>query len=182
MNIPNAITAVRFVLIPFFGYFLYMGQFDSSQYIVAVIIFLIGGFTDVLDGFIARKFNLITSFGKLADPIADKLMQITALVILTIQDKIPVVVLIIVIAKEAFMGTGSILLYRQENLVVSANWYGKLATVVFHIAIIIAIFSANKSYSDIFIAIAVCATLFAFFMYSMTYRKIKSSTNTNKPG
>lgn len=180
MNIPNAITAIRFVLIPFFGYFLYMGQFDSSQYITAVIIFIAGGITDVLDGFIARKFNLITSFGKLADPIADKLMQITALVILTMQNKIPVVVLIIVIAKEAFMGTGTILLYKQENVVVSADWYGKLATVVFHIAIIIAIFSKSETYSDIFIIIAVCATLFAFFMYSMTFRKIK--INTTKQG
>ena len=172
MNIPNAITVVRFCLIPFFGYYLYIGQFDKKYYIVAVILFILGGITDILDGYIARKFNLITSFGKLADPVADKLMQITALVLLTMQDRIPPIVLIIVLAKEIFMGIGSILLYKQENFVVSANWYGKMATVVFHIAIIIAIFS--ERFSHVFVLIAVFSTLFAFFMYSLDYRKIKS--------
>nr|WP_114296580.1 CDP-diacylglycerol--glycerol-3-phosphate 3-phosphatidyltransferase [Anaerobacterium chartisolvens] len=171
MNIPNALTAVRFVIIPFFAYFLYMGQFDKSLYVTAVILFLAGGITDVLDGYIARKFNMITSFGKLADPAADKLMQITALVILTMQRKIPVAVLIIIAVKEIFMGLGSILLYKQQKLVVSANWYGKMSTVVLYIAIIIAIFS--ETYSTIAIIIALCAALFAFVMYSLTYRKIK---------
>ncbi|RCX19374.1 cardiolipin synthase [Anaerobacterium chartisolvens] len=171
VNIPNALTAVRFVIIPFFAYFLYMGQFDKSLYVTAVILFLAGGITDVLDGYIARKFNMITSFGKLADPAADKLMQITALVILTMQRKIPVAVLIIIAVKEIFMGLGSILLYKQQKLVVSANWYGKMSTVVLYIAIIIAIFS--ETYSTIAIIIALCAALFAFVMYSLTYRKIK---------
>jgi cardiolipin synthase len=109
---------------------------------------VLGGITDVLDGYIARKFNLITSFGKLADPLADKMMQITALVLLTMQQKIPAVILIIVIAKEAFMGAGSILLYKKENFVVSANWYGKLATVIFFVAIIFTLFGAK--YSEFF--------------------------------
>jgi len=81
--------------IPFFGYYLY-----NERYTVAVILFLLAGVTDVLDGIIARKFNMVTSFGKLADPLADKLMQLTALTILTIQDIIPLPVLIIVVAKS----------------------------------------------------------------------------------
>ena len=125
MNIPNILTAIRFILIPFLGYYLF-----DKQYSVAVLLFLLGGITDVLDGVIARKFNMITSWGKLADPLADKLMQLTALSILTIQKIIPLPVLIIVVAKEAFMVAGSILLYKKIKLVVQANWYGKLATVV----------------------------------------------------
>ena len=169
MNVPNILTAIRFLLIPIFGYFL-----NIEQYYIAVLLFLIGGITDVLDGYIARKFNLITSFGKLADPLADKLMQITALVLLTTKEMIPPVILIIVVAKEAFMAAGSILLYRQDKVVVSASWYGKLATVVFYFAIVMIIFKGP--FNQIFIVLAVLATLFAFTMYSLTYKKIKMSS------
>lgn len=169
MNAPNILTAIRFALIPIFAYYLIAGE-----YYTAVFLFLLGGLTDVLDGYIARKFNLITSWGKLADPLADKLMQITALVILTIiKGVIPPELLAIVVAKEIFMGIGSILLYKQKNYVVSANWYGKLATVVFYFAIIMIIFRAP--YSSVYIWIAVIATLFAFIMYARTFQTIKNS-------
>jgi len=162
VNIPNILTALRFVIIPVFGYYLY-----NEFYITAVLLFILGGFTDVLDGYIARKYNMITSWGKLADPLADKLMQITALVLLTMQERIPAAILIIVVAKEIFMITGSILLYKSHHHVVSANWYGKMATVVFFFAIIMII--VRVPYSEFFIIIALLSTLFAFFMYSITY-------------
>lgn len=175
VNIPNILTAIRFVLVPIFGYFLY-----REQYYTAIFLFTLGGITDVFDGFVARKFNMITSWGKLADPIADKLMQITALAILTMQNLIPSAVVIIVIAKEIFMGVGSILLYKNENFVVSANWYGKLATVIFYIVIVftivIRVTGINNAGTDlivnILVLIAVITTLFAFFMYFITFRKI----------
>lgn len=180
MNLPNLLTSLRFIIVPFFGYFLY-----REQYFSAVTLFIIGGITDVLDGYIARKLNMITSFGKLADPIADKFMQITALLFLTTQELIPIPVLIIVIAKEIFMGVGSILLYRKEKFIVSANWYGKMATVIFYFAIILTIVlkmeSLKNYYTDvlinILIGVAVVSTLFAFFMYSLTFRKIRSESN-----
>jgi cardiolipin synthase len=162
VNLPNILTALRFVLIPVFGYFLY-----KENYIIAVSLFLLGGITDVLDGYIARKYNMITSWGKLADPLADKFMQITALVLLTMQQRIPTAILIIVVAKEIFMVAGSILLYKQQKFVVSANWYGKMATVVFFFAIIMII--VRVPYSQFFIIVALLSTLFAFFMYSLTY-------------
>jgi cardiolipin synthase len=179
VNIPNILTAIRFILIPFLGYYLF-----DKQYSVAVLLFLLGGITDVLDGVIARKFNMITSWGKLADPLADKLMQLTALSILTIQKIIPLPVLIIVVAKEAFMVAGSILLYKKIKLVVQANWYGKLATVVFFIAIILTIVINSggfvNTYTDtlvnIFVIVAVVSTLFAFFMYSREFKKITSKS------
>ncbi len=174
MNVPNILTAIRFVLIPIFAYYLI-----SGNYYTAVFLFLLGGLTDILDGFIARKFNLITSWGKLADPLADKLMQITALVILTIVKRvISPELLAIVIAKEIFMGIGSILLYKQKKYVVSANWYGKMATVVFYFAIIMIIFRAP--YSSVYIWIAVIATLFAFIMYVRTFHSIKSSVDKER--
>jgi cardiolipin synthase len=168
LNLPNILTGIRFILIPIFGYYLY-----REQYTTAVVLFLLGGITDVLDGYIARKYNLITSWGKLADPLADKLMQITALILLTIQHKIPVLILVIITTKELLMGLGSILIYRNKKYVVSANWYGKMATVIFYFAVAaIIIFDLNSLYNNIFIGIAVLCTLFAFFMYLLSYIRI----------
>jgi cardiolipin synthase len=166
VNIPNVLTGLRLLIIPSFGYYLYIGNYK-----VAVFLFLISGFTDVLDGFIARKFNMVTSWGKLADPLADKLMQITALVILTFQKNVPIFVLAIVMIKEILMGIGSIVLLKQKKYVVSANWYGKIATILFYFAIIAII--VKIPYSNYFIIIALAATLFAFFKYSISYVNIK---------
>lgn len=175
MNIPNILTMIRFLLIPVFGYYLCTGH-----YYIAVTIFLIAGLTDILDGRIARKYNLITSWGKLADPLADKLMLITALVLLTVKNMLPPVILVIVAMKEIFMGIGSIVLYKQDNYVVSANWYGKMATVVFYFAIVMILFKTPAPYSIVFISIAVLSTLFAFFMYIRQFRQIKNSTEKNE--
>jgi cardiolipin synthase len=170
MNVPNILTFIRLLLIPSFGYFLYI-----DNYKVAVFLFIISGVTDILDGYIARKFNMVTSWGKLADPLADKLMQITALVILTIKGNIPTFILVIVIIKELMMGIGSILLLRQEEYVVSANWYGKLATVVFFVAIVMIIM--DIPYSNYLIIAALIVTLFAFINYVISYFKIKYDKN-----
>lgn len=180
MNIPNILTIIRFLLVPVFGYFLYNGK-----YIIAIIIFISACITDVLDGVIARKFNLITSFGKLADPLADKFLQLTAIAILSIQKIIPLPVLIIVLAKELFMIAGSILIYKKVNFVVQANWYGKMTTVIFAFAIVMTIILYSTRIANvytnviinIFVFIAVFSTLFSFFMYSMEFRKI---TNNKK--
>lgn len=177
MNIPNLLTILRFMIIPVFGYCLY-----RQNYVFSVFLFTLGGITDILDGYIARKYNLITSFGKLADPLADKLMLITALVFLTMQNLIPVVFLIIVVSKELFMALGSITLYRKKNVVVSANWYGKVATVLFYVVIVLILLFKRfdvpngSVYTDIGTGIAVLFTLFAFLMYSIEYRKIRSTS------
>lgn len=166
MNIPNALTVIRFFLVPVFGYYL-----CNDRFVIAVFLFLLAGLTDLLDGYIARKYNLITSWGKLADPLADKLMQITALIILVIKDRVPSLILFIVAAKEAFMIAGSVLLYKRDNFVVSANWYGKFATVAFNFAIVMLIFRAPFRY--VFMIIAVIATLFAFIMYIISFNQIR---------
>jgi len=184
VNIPNFLTVIRFVLIPIFAYLL-----CTEHYAAAVIVFLSGGLTDILDGYIARKYNLITSWGKIADPMADKLMQLTALFILSIVKKIiPFELLAIIIAKEIFMGIGALVLYKQNNYVVSANWYGKMTTVVFYMAIIMLIFDTPFSkwkvfglaFNRFFFLIAVAAALFAFSMYVRSYLQIKRSDKALK--
>jgi cardiolipin synthase len=162
-------------MIPIFGYFLLTGQ-----YLIGVVLFIIAGFTDVLDGLIARRFNMVTSWGKFADPMADKFMQVTALVILAMKGIIPLAIIIIVVAKEVLIAIGSIMLYEKDDIVVTSNWYGKLATVVFYLAIVMAIIfrinNLKSPYTDIFVntfmVIAVLASLFALLMYFLTYRKI----------
>lgn len=171
MNIPNVLTVARFIIIPVFGYSLIT---EGSNYTVPVVLFLVGGLTDVLDGYIARRFNMITSWGKFADPLADKLMQITALVLLTIKQIVPLSILVIVVVKEVFIGLGILMLYKKENVVESANWYGKMATVVFYAAIVLAILNKDtKPYGSILMIVAVAITLFAFVMYAMKYMRIR---------
>lgn len=175
MNIPNILTALRFILIPVFAYFLLTGQ-----YITGVILFSIAGLTDVLDGYIARKYNMTTSWGKLADPTADKLMQVSALLILTINGIIPLIIIIVVVIKEAMVAAGSILLYKKDDIVVTSNRYGKAATVIFYLVIIMAIVfkivNLKSPYTDIFVngfmILAVLSSVFAFIMYFITYKKI----------
>lgn len=133
-NIPNALTIVRFILIPFIVYYILTGK-----YIAGFVILTISGLTDVLDGFIARKFNFITNFGKLIDPLADKATQIAVLASLTFKGIVPLWILMIVFIKEIVMVAGASFLYGKK-LVVSSRWYGKLATVLFYIAIVCSLF------------------------------------------
>ena len=165
-NVPNALTIVRFLLIPIILYFIFTGN-----YLLGFVFFTISGLTDILDGTIARKFNLISNFGKLMDPLADKLTQISVLASLVIKDIIPVWILIIVMAKELIMIIGASFLYGKD-VVVYSKWFGKLATVLFYIAIVISLI--NKQFDltgiwsqiDLIIyCIALLATIFSLAMY-----------------
>lgn len=127
---PNILTIIRFLLIPVIIVFAF-----QDNYIAAIIVLTISGLTDILDGYIARKFNFITDFGKLMDPLADKATQVALLGTLTIQKIIPLWIIVIVIIKEFLMISGASFLYGKE-LVVSSKWYGKLATVLFYVAIV----------------------------------------------
>lgn len=128
--IPNILTIIRFCLIPIIITMLVQGN-----YIGAIIVFSISGITDILDGAIARKFNFISDFGKLMDPLADKLTQLSMLFVLTIKHIIPFWIITIVAIKECLMVCGASFLYGKE-LVVSSKWYGKVATVLFYVAIV----------------------------------------------
>ena len=161
--IPNILTVLRFFLIPFAVYYLV-----NEQYIVAIVFICISGLTDVLDGAIARKFNFITNFGKLIDPLADKITQLSLLGTLVLKGIIPLWILIIVLLKEATMVAGASFLYGKE-LVVSSKWYGKTATVLFYLAIIVSMvlkdFHIETQLGLILYYIAVAMTIFSLIMY-----------------
>ncbi len=165
-NIPNILTILRFIFIPVILYFIF-----TKNYILAFIFFTLSGITDVLDGFIARKFNLISNFGKLMDPLADKLTQISVLASLVSVKIIPVWILAIVVLKELIMVIGASFLYGKD-VVVYSKWYGKLATILFYLAIVISLiinqFNVSEFWNNFDLAIyciAIVSTIFSLTMY-----------------
>ncbi|MBO6232543.1 MAG: CDP-alcohol phosphatidyltransferase family protein [Clostridia bacterium] len=165
-HVPNILTIIRFLLIPFIVYFIF-----TQQFILAFVFFTISGITDVADGFIARKFNLVSNFGKLMDPLADKLTQISTLGSLALVNIIPIWILIIVLIKEFIMIVGASFLYGKD-VVVYSKWYGKLATVLFYVAIVLSLIFRQfniegfwRNLDLIFYALALASTLFALIMY-----------------
>lgn len=162
-HVPNILTIVRFLLIPFILVLIF-----QENYIWAFAILTLSGITDILDGYIARKFNFISDFGKLMDPLADKLTQISILISLCIKSIVPVWMIVIIFLKELTMIAGASFLYKKD-LVFSSKWWGKLATVIFYIAIacsLIIHYLKLDLHFDIYIYyIAIFATLFSLVMY-----------------
>ena len=165
-HVPNALTIIRFLLIPFIVINIFNGN-----YILAFIFFTVSGVTDIADGCIARKFNLISNFGKLMDPLADKLTQIATIASLTLKDIIPIWILAIVLLKELIMIAGASFLYGKD-VVVYSKWYGKLATVLFYVAIVFSLlinqFELPSIWSNLdlwLFYLALFATVFSLLMY-----------------
>ena len=127
MNLPNKLTLMRVCLIPFFVVFARMGGFGMQ--LVAVAIYVLACVTDALDGHIARSRNLITNFGKFMDPIADKLLVMSALVVLTAQGRMPDWVCIVMLARE-FLVSGFRLVAVENGVVIAAGPLGKVKTVL----------------------------------------------------
>lgn len=133
VNIPNMLTIIRLILVPVF-LIVFFSQISGAT-IIAILVFLAAGLTDVLDGFLARKYNMITKWGSILDPLADKLMSITVLVSLTAKNLMPVWVLYVIGIKEVMMITGGIMLFKKGTYV-PAQAYGKISTVLLYISII----------------------------------------------
>ncbi len=168
LNVPNVLTVVRFLMIPAFAWFAY-----QNSYIIATALFAAAWLTDVLDGYIARKYGLVTSFGKIADPMADKFMQVTALVFLTLQGKIYLFIIIVVVIKEILMTIGGFLLYKYKNHVVQSSWFGKISAGSFYVAIILAML--DIPYSNILMVAALVVMIAAFVLYIKKYFDIRKS-------
>ena len=165
-HVPNILTIIRFLLIPFILVYIFTGN-----YILAFVFFTLSGITDIADGCIARKYNLISNFGKLMDPLADKLTQIATLTSLVVVKIIPLWILIIVISKEFIMICGASFLYGKD-VVVYSKWYGKLATVLLYFAMVFSLLIKQCALTGIWynidialFCLAVTATLFSLAMY-----------------
>lgn len=170
-NIPNILTIFRLLLVPVMLYYLFT---DNIK--VALIIYVLASATDVIDGFVARKFDMITNLGKILDPLADKLLQFAALIGLWYSKIIPLWILIVFFCKEILMGVGCFKLMLKDNVIVQAKWFGKLATCTFFLAIIVSMLSryyeALVRYPVALMVIALMMTVFSLIMYLRNYLKV----------
>ena len=127
MNLPNKLTVIRVILIPFFVLFLLATIFGEADKWIALGIFIVASLTDLADGKIARKYNLVTDFGKFMDPLADKLLVCSAMICLIELGKIPSWIVVIIIARE-FIISGFRLIAVENGRVIAASYWGKFKT------------------------------------------------------
>lgn len=128
MNLPNKLTMARVIMIPVFLVVLLSGVIpEPMNRYIAVIIFIVASFTDYLDGHIARKYNLVTNFGKFMDPLADKLLVAAAIISMVELGDIAAWIVIVIISRE-FIITGFRLIAVEANVVIAASWWGKTKT------------------------------------------------------
>lgn len=134
MNTPNKLTILRIIMVPFFVAFLLITAIPQN-YLWALVVFILASITDALDGHIARKYNLITNFGKFLDPLADKVLVVSALVCFSAVGLIDPVVVVVIISRE-FLVTSLRLVASDGGKVIAASIWGKLKTVMQMVAII----------------------------------------------
>lgn len=135
MNLPNKLTILRVAMIPFFVLFMLFPVMGEADKWIALVLFIVASLTDMLDGHIARKYNLITNFGKFMDPLADKLLVCSALICLVELGRIASWIVIVIIARE-FIISGFRLIASDNGVVIAASYWGKFKTT-FQMAMIV---------------------------------------------
>ncbi len=173
-NVPNVLSLFRLVLVPFIAV-----TYMRGQTLMAVIALIVSGATDVIDGFVARHFNQITDLGKILDPLADKLTQITVALCLTFRYLELLPLLIICVVKELCQMVGGLLLLGKDDVIRGSKWFGKLATVLFYTVAVLLVQSfvpINFTWRMILVGLVVAAMLMAFFNYLGIFVKIIRST------
>ena len=139
MNLPNKLTVLRVIMIPFFVFFLlWQGGENRTFRLIALALFIIASLTDLLDGKIARKYNLVTNFGKFLDPLADELLVCSALICLIELGELPAWMVLIIISRE-FIISGFRLVASDNGVVIAASYWGKFKTTFQMIAVVLLI-------------------------------------------
>ena len=148
MNLPNKLTILRMIMIPVFLVVLYIPGLGMAGNIAAAAIFILASITDFLDGKIARKYNLVTNFGKFMDPLADKLLVCSALIALVDFDKVAAWIVIIIIARE-FIISGFRLIASDNGVVIAASYWGKFKTTFQMLMVIVLILNIQMPFFQI---------------------------------
>lgn len=168
MNIPNLLTILRIILVPVYLMIFFSNM--ENKILIAGLVFILAGISDVLDGYIARKYNLQTKLGTVLDPFADKLMMFAILISFAIAGFIPLWILLALGIKEIMMILGgSILYFSKANLVVPSNTYGKFATVLFYAATLSIVFKFPVRISQILFIVTVVFNILALVNYVNIY-------------
>ena len=148
MNLPNKLTIFRVVLIPFFVFFLLYPGFEGYGNYIATVIFIGASLTDFADGKIARKYNLVTNFGKFMDPLADKLVVCAAMICLIETGQLASWIVIVIISRE-FIISGFRLVASDNGVVIAANYWGKFKTTFQMLMIIVLVLDINHPVFDL---------------------------------
>lgn len=159
MNLPNKLTILRVIMIPFFVFFMLAPYFEGYGNYIAVVIFIVASFTDFLDGYLARRDNLVTNFGKFMDPLADKLLVCSALICLVETGQLASWIVIIIISRE-FIISGFRLIASDNGVVIAASYWGKFKTVFQMLMVIVLILNIK--------AIAILGTIFTYVALILT--------------
>lgn len=167
MNLPNKLTILRVLMIPFFVLFMLVNITGAADKYIAAVIFIAASLTDMLDGKIARKYNLVTNFGKFMDPLADKLLVSAAMICLVEMGRLPAWVVIIIISRE-FIISGFRLIASDNGVVIAASYWGKFKTVFQMAMIIVLIFNFGgvfKTVETILIWVSLILTVVSLIDY-----------------
>ena len=168
MNIPNILTTVRIILVPVYLWFFY--TFGENKFKYAILILTIAGITDILDGYIARKYNMITRLGTVLDPIADKLTTFAVLISLSSEKLIPIWILLVLVIKELILLLGGSYIYCfKDKKIVSANKFGKIASASFYLAVFFIILDINPAINNLILYLMVIMHLIALTNYLLSY-------------
>lgn len=166
LTVPNILSVARIIMVPFFIMFYILGYTKIS-----FILFVISGITDVLDGFIARKFNQISDIGKVLDPLADKVTILSVLACLYSNGFINIFIFIFIAAKEIFQIIGGTFLWKKK-IVVSSNFWGKMTTVLLYAGIISIFIWPKQIIGNILLFIAILFAGIAVVQYTIKNKKI----------
>ena len=167
MNIPNSLSVFRLALVPVFVYTFFFVDNGTAIYTFSAAILLISGFSDFLDGYIARKYNMITYLGKILDPLADKLTQATVCVALALRDSTFWILAIAFLVKETLFMLASLVVVKSKLKIQGSKWFGKLATAIFYLAIFLIVLLPDliPVLVNILITAVLISLFFAFLMY-----------------
>ena len=175
MNLPNKLTLFRVILIPVFVVFMLVSVTGDTDKWIALAIFIIASLTDLLDGKIARKYNLITDFGKFMDPLADKLLVCSAMICLVSLGKIPAWIVIVIIARE-FIISGFRLIAAANGRVIAASYWGKFKTTFQMVMVILMIADIPQLYilTQIIMYVALVLTVISLVDYLVKNKDVMS--------
>ena len=174
MNLPNKLTTLRVIMIPFFVFFLLWQNGENYTFrMIALALFIIASLTDLLDGKIARKYNLVTNFGKFMDPLADKLLVCSALICLIELNALPAWMVIIIISRE-FIMSGFRLIASDNGVVIAASYWGKFKTTFQMVSVVLLILDipALAFVTTICVWIALVLTIVSLVDYIYKNHKI----------
>lgn len=172
LNAPNTLSLFRLLLVPVFAY-LFFQDMPGARYWAAGA-YAVAFLTDIADGYIARRFHMVTRLGRILDPLADKLMTFTVIICITLAGVIPVWAVVVFFVKEASMLIGGGLMLRRTGDVIPANWLGKSSTGVFFVvcAALVLFPDIPSPWASGLIAAALALTVAAFLNYLRLYLRL----------